>query len=62
MITANLIISPFDKTTKRETEQTAEIRNKLMTNLADNITVGFASPGGQLEKLLSVIEKQMTKI
>jgi len=57
-----LIISPFDKTTKRVTEQTAEIRNKLMTNLADNITVGFASPGGQLEKLLSGIEKPITKI
>ncbi|MFM9951730.1 MAG: DNA-processing protein DprA [Saprospiraceae bacterium] len=57
-----LIISPFDKTTKRVTEQTAEIRNKLMTNLADNITVGYASLGGQLEKLLSVIEKQITKI
>lgn len=57
-----LIISPFDKTTKRVTEQTAEIRNKLMTDLSDNITVGYASPGGQLEKLLSVIEKQIIKI
>jgi hypothetical protein len=57
-----LIISPFDKTIKRVTEQTAEIRNKLMTELADNITVGFASAGGQLEKLLSNIENPIIKI
>ncbi len=30
-----LIISPFDKTTKRVTVQTAEIRNKMMIELAD---------------------------
>lgn len=57
-----LIISPFDKTEKRVTEQTAETRNKLMTDLADIITVGYASPDGQLEKLLSTIEKPITKI
>lgn len=44
------------------TEQTAETRNKLMTDLANNITVGYASPGGQLEKLLAEIEKPITKI
>ena len=38
-----LIISPFDKRTKRVTEQTTETRNKLMIDLADNITVGYAS-------------------
>jgi len=47
-----LIISPFDKTVKRVTEKTAEIRNKMMIELADNITVGYASKGGNLEKLL----------
>jgi hypothetical protein len=42
-----LIISPFDKKVKRVTEQTAAVRNKMMIELADNITVGYASAGGQ---------------
>lgn len=57
-----LIITPFDKTVKRVTEQTAETRNKLMLDLADNIIVGYASKGGQLEKLIQEIEKPITKI
>ena len=48
-----LIISPFDKSVKRATEQTAEIRNKMMIDIADNVTIGFASKGGKLEKLLT---------
>ena len=44
-----LIITPFDKKVKRVTEQTAATRNKMMIELADNITVGYASIGGQLE-------------
>lgn len=47
-----LIITPFPETTTRVTEQTAVIRNQLMIQLADNITVGFASKGGNLEELL----------
>lgn len=57
-----LIITPFDKTTKRVTKQTAQTRNKLMIDLADNITVGYASPSGQLEKLLADIEKPIMTI
>lgn len=57
-----LIISPFEKNIKRVTEQTAETRNKLMTDLADQITIGYASPGGQLEELLKRIEKPLNKI
>ena len=57
-----LIITPFDKTVKRVTELTAETRNKLMIDLADNITVGYASEGGQLEKLLQDIEKPIARI
>jgi predicted Rossmann fold nucleotide-binding protein DprA/Smf involved in DNA uptake len=57
-----LIITPFDKSVKRVSEQTAETRNKLMTDLADQITIGFASPCGQLEKLLNGIEKPINKI
>ncbi len=57
-----LIISPFDKTVKRVTEQTAEIRNKMMIELADNITVGYASEGGKLETLLKTTEKEIIKL
>lgn len=57
-----LIISPFDKTTKRVTEQTAELRNKIMIELADSITVGYVSAGGQLEKLLIIPNKPIIKI
>ena len=54
--------SPFDKTVKRVTEQTAEIRNKMMIELADNITIGFASKGGKPETLLKTTEKPITKL
>ncbi|MDP3003673.1 MAG: hypothetical protein Q8N38_11160 [Bacteroidales bacterium] len=57
-----LIISLFDKTTKRVTEQTAELRNKMMIELADTIIVGCASAGGQLEKLLAMTNKPINKI
>ena len=57
-----LIISPFEKSIKRVTEQTAEIRNKMMVELADNITIGYARAGGQLEKLLTMINKKIIRI
>jgi len=57
-----LIISPFEKSIKRVTEQTAEIRNKMMVELADNITIGYARAGGQLEKLLTMINKKVIRI
>jgi len=57
-----LIITPFEKTVKRVTEQTAARRNKMMIDLADNITIGFASAGGQLEEVLKGIEKPIDKI
>ena len=57
-----LIITPFDKTVKRISSQTAQIRNQLMITLADQITVGYVSPGGQLEDLLKETGKQINKI
>lgn len=57
-----LIITPFDKTVKRVTEQTAEIRNKMMIDLADNITVGYASKGGKLETLLKTTKKEIIRL
>jgi hypothetical protein len=52
-----LIISPFDKAKKRGDVRSAEIRNRLMIDLADRIVVGHASAGGQLEKFLSKVNK-----
>ena len=57
-----LIISPFDKAVKRVTEQTAQTRNQLMLDLADQITLGYVSQGGQLIELLKGIEKPINKI
>jgi len=57
-----LIITSFDKSVKRVTEQTAEIRNKLMLNLADDIAIGYTSKGGKLEQLLATTEKNITYI
>ncbi|MEJ5316529.1 MAG: hypothetical protein WBJ36_12270 [Tenuifilum sp.] len=57
-----LIITPFNKTVKRVTEQTAEIRNKMMIELADTITVGFVKKGGNLDMLLKSTNKPITKL
>ena len=54
-----LIITPFDKSVKRVTEQTAEKRNKMMIELADNIVVGNVSENGQLQNILPVIGKNI---
>lgn len=57
-----LIITQFSVEVKRVTTQTSTIRNKLMIELADSITVGYASAGGQLEKLLKIANKPIIKI
>ena len=57
-----LIITPFEKSVKRVTEQTAQIRNQLMIELADEITIGYASENGQIEKLLAITNKPNNKI
>ncbi|OFX31243.1 MAG: hypothetical protein A2X08_04290 [Bacteroidetes bacterium GWA2_32_17] len=57
-----LIITPFDKTVKRVTEHNAQIRNKMMIELADNIVVGYVSEGGMLEELLKQTNKEIIKI
>jgi predicted Rossmann fold nucleotide-binding protein DprA/Smf involved in DNA uptake len=57
-----LIITPFEKHVKRITAETADIRNRLMIDLAENITAGFISKEGNLEKLLSQSNKDIIKI
>lgn len=54
-----LMISPFERKVSRGDKHTAAIRNLLMINLADQVVVGHASPGGELEKLLQQINKQI---
>jgi hypothetical protein len=54
-----LIISPFSPEVLRASEKTASVRNLMMNELADQITIGFASPGGQLEKLINQTSKQL---
>ena len=57
-----LIVTPFVADVKRVTSKTAQIRNKMMIELADEITVGHASKDGQLEKLLSSSKKEIQYI
>lgn len=55
-----LILSPFDQNIARASEHTAQIRNKLMIDLADQITAGSIHPGGKLELLLKSVNKPLT--
>ena len=52
-----LIISPFDESVTAVTPQTCLIRNKLIIELADRIVVGYASPDGEISKLLMSTSK-----
>lgn len=47
-----LIITPFYKEVTRVSEETAAVRNQAMIELADEVVVGFASEGGNLDKIL----------
>lgn len=47
-----LLISPFNKDIKKVTVETAFIRNKLMIDLADKVTVGYTDPEGKLSQIL----------
>lgn len=51
-----LIITPFDRSVKRVSTDLAEVRNRLMMDLSDRVVIGFASTGGNLEKLIREME------
>lgn len=55
-----LIISPFDESVKRVTEETAMKRNKMMIELADEVVVGYASLDGNLLKSLKMYPSKET--
>lgn len=57
-----LLITPFDESVKRATTETAQTRNKLMLELADQITIGYASPGGQIEELIRDLNKPIERL
>lgn len=57
-----LIVTPFNKEVKRVTSETALIRNEMMIELADSITVGYSNEGGKLQELLLNIEKPIQYI
>jgi len=50
-----LLITPFSEKVKRVTRETANQRNRLMAELADEIFVAYALPGGSIEKLITDI-------
>jgi hypothetical protein len=54
-----LIVTPFEEEVKRITIETALIRNQFMIDLADCISVGFISKGGNLEELLKQTRKEV---
>ncbi len=47
-----LIVTPFEQHVKRITRKTAEIRNRMMLDMADELRVAYARQGGQLAGLL----------
>ena len=47
-----LFISPFDAGLAMVTKETADLRNLLMVELADELFVPYVTPGGGMEKLL----------
>ena len=51
-----LIISPFSSAVKRVSRDTAKKRNQEIITISDRITVGYITPGGQLDELLDDVE------
>ncbi len=48
-----LVISPFDEKVTRVSSTTAETRNRHITELSDELVVGYVDRGGMLEKILA---------
>ncbi|WP_426493482.1 hypothetical protein [Hymenobacter sp. 102] len=47
-----LFVTPFEQEVVTVTQETANIRNQLIADLADRLFVPYVRPGGNLEKLL----------
>jgi len=57
-----LIMSPFDSKVIRVTKETADQRNTVMIEIADEIVVGYAQPNGSIFPLLQIQKKPVTNI
>jgi hypothetical protein len=47
-----LFVSPFEANVRQITEETAEIRNLLIADLADDFFIPYLRPGGNIDRLL----------
>jgi len=54
-----LILTPFSNDVDRVTARTSAKRNEFMINIADEITVGYKSQDGQIEKALAKTNKEI---
>ncbi len=54
-----LFITPFDREVTRITKETSFIRNQLIVDLAQDITIGYLAPGGNLDRLLKTCNKSI---
>lgn len=54
-----LIISPFSDEVKRVTRETAQIKNEVILSIADEVEIGYATPGGQLATLLFAFKNRI---
>jgi len=57
-----LIITPFGSGVTRASQETANKRNELMAELADEIFVSYAQPGGNVERLILKCLKKGKKV
>ena len=56
-----LIVSPFDKTVTHITQETANKRNEIMVDIADEIFLAYATKDGNLDGLLKGIKNKKIK-
>lgn len=57
-----LIVTPFAETIKRANEATARKRNSVMAEMADELFVAYAQPGGNVERLVLCELKNNKKV
>lgn len=53
-----LIVSQFDKSITHITQETANKRNKIMVDIADEVFLAYATPKGNLDELLKGIKNK----
>ena len=53
-----LVISPFDKDVKYITQETANLRNEIMTEIADEIFLAYYTQNGNLHNLIERLKNK----